>query len=193
MRKLGLLALVFLTLSCGKRETAAPQTASTGTHGYDASRGSTAATATQSSEPGIEIGSMMPAYSATYLDGAAFDVTSLRDKVVLLNVWATWCGPCRTEIPELEIMHQKYAARGFEVVGVSVDEGGPQVVKEFIDQQKVTYPIALDPEGKLASLFQTSVLPTSVLLDRKGRIVWKKYEQILPNDRELIQAIEKSL
>ena len=190
MRKLALLSVVLFTLACKRSETpvnatrgAAPKPATT----------ATAATTTGHQPSGTDIGAMMPEYSATMLDGSKFDVASMRGKVVLLNLWATWCGPCRTEIPELQMMRQKYAARGFEIVGVSVDESGPEAVKTFVDEQKVTYPIALDPDSKLASIFQTSVLPTSVLLDRNGRIVWKKYEQILPNDTALSAAIEKSL
>jgi thiol-disulfide isomerase/thioredoxin len=191
MRKLAVLALLFFALSCKRSETAVKTDS---THGSsDPNKPAATATTTAHQPSGTDIGAMMPEYSASWLDGSKFEVASLRGKVVLLNLWATWCGPCRTEIPELQMIHQKYAARGFEVVGVSVDETGPEAVKEFVDQQKVTYRIALDPEGKLASIFQTSVLPTSVLIDREGRIVWKKYEQILPNDKELIAAIEKSL
>jgi thiol-disulfide isomerase/thioredoxin len=143
--------------------------------------------------PGTDIGSTMPEYSAMWLDGSKFELTSKRDKVILLNVWATWCGPCRFEIPELQALHTKYAPKGFEVIGVSVDESGLEPVRQFVEENKMTYPIALDPEAKLATLLQTSVLPTSVLIDRRGRIVWKKYEVIPPNDNELIQAIEKAL
>lgn len=144
------------------------------------------------SKPGIDIGSMMPAYAATMLDGTKFDLESRRGKVVLLNVWATWCAPCRHEIPELEKLHRKYASRGFEVIGVSVDEGEAEPVKQFMLEQKTTYPQVHDPEGRLANMLQTYVLPTSVLLDRDGRIVWKKYELIPPDDASLAAAIEKA-
>lgn len=192
MRKLALLSFVLVVFACKRAETPATATA---THATPGERGAATTTASAQTEPtmGTEVGATMPAYSATWLDGSKFELASMRDKVVLLNVWATWCGPCRFEIPELEILHKKYAQRGFAVVGVSVDEGGPQAVREFIDEQKVTYPIALDPEGKLASVFQTSVLPTSVLIDRQGKIVWRKDEAIMPNDKELIAAIEKAL
>ena len=147
-----------------------------------------AATAT-----GHEVGASMPEYSAMNLDGTKFDLASRRGKVVLLNVWATWCGPCIYEIPELQRIHDAYAARGFEVVGVSVDESGIESVKEFVQDKNMRYPVALDPQGKLASLLQTSVLPTSVLVDRGGKIVWKKYGAILENDQELDAAIKKAL
>ncbi|HEY0141796.1 MAG TPA: TlpA disulfide reductase family protein [Thermoanaerobaculia bacterium] len=190
MRKLALLTLVLALFACKRAETPATTSSTPGA----ATTATAPAPKPETAPPaGNEVGSTMPAYSAVWLDGSKLDLATMRDKVVLLNVWATWCGPCRYEIPELEMIHKKYEKRGFAVVGVSVDESGPQAVKEFIDEQKVTYPIALDPEGKLASIFQTSVLPTSVLIDRQGKILWKKYGAVEPNDTELIGAIEKAL
>ncbi|HEX6099535.1 MAG TPA: TlpA disulfide reductase family protein [Thermoanaerobaculia bacterium] len=153
--------------------------------------GGKAATAT--APTGTEVGMQLPDYAAMYTDGTKFDLAGRRGKVVLLNLWATWCGPCRFEIPELQRIHDAYAARGFEVVGVSVDESGVESVKQFIDEQKMRYPVVLDPQGKLATVLQTSVLPTSVLLDRNGKIVWKKYGAIFEKDQELDAAIKKAL
>ncbi len=189
MRKTATLLMFVLLLmaACKRREQSA-----TATHGYDSGQ-QPPKKAVPAAPVGTEVGSMMPEYSATWLDGSKFDIASKRDRVVLLNLWATWCGPCRYEIPELQKLHVKYAPRGFEVIGVSVDEGGVDTVKDFVNEQKMTYPVAHDPEGKLASLFQTSVLPTSVLLDRTGKIVWKGLGIITPDDAELISAIERAL
>jgi thiol-disulfide isomerase/thioredoxin len=140
-----------------------------------------------------DVGTAMPEYAALNLDGSKFDLAAKRDKVVLLNVWATWCGPCRYEIPELEKIHKSYTPRGLEVIGVSVDESGVDSVREFVTDQKMTYPIVLDADGKITSLLETSVLPTSVLVDRSGKIVWKKYGAIMENDEELKKAIEAAL
>ena len=148
---------------------------------------------TQTTATGSEPGAMFPEYSAMNLDGTKFELASRRDKVVLLNLWATWCGPCRYEIPELQRMHDQYGKRGFEVVGVSVDESGIEAVREFVTEQKMTYPIVLDPQGKLADLMAASVLPTTVLIGRDGKIVWKKVGAILEGDQELQSAIEKAL
>ena len=141
-----------------------------------------------------EVGTPMPEYAALNLDGSKFDLAAKRDKVVLLNVWATWCGPCIYEIPELQKLHDQYAPRGLEVIGVSVDESGAESVRSFVaEQKKMAYPIVLDAEGKIANLLQTTVLPTSVLVDHKGRIVWKKYGAIMEGDEELKKAIEAAL
>ena len=147
----------------------------------------------QQTATGTEVGARMPDYSAMNLDGSKFELGSKRGRVVLVNLWATWCGPCRFEIPELQRIHDRYAPRGFEVIGVSVDESGVESVRQFMAEQKMTYPIAIDPQGNLATILQTSVLPTSVVLDRNGKIVWKRYGLIPENDPELKSAIEKSL
>jgi thiol-disulfide isomerase/thioredoxin len=187
MRNATLVLLVIALLAaCKGREAAAPATKTEPQTA--AQRG-----AEPSADAGSEVGHAMPEYAALYLDGNAFDLATRRDKVVLLNLWATWCGPCRAEIPELQQIHDKYAAQGFEVIGVSVDETGPEAVKEFVTEHKMTYPVVLDAEGKLANIFQTSVLPTSVIVDRKGKIIWKKLGLIMPNDPELTKVIEAAL
>lgn len=187
------LSLVFAA-ACKRGEQpvtgSAGDTAATGS-GYGSGRGAKAQTAT--APVGNEVGSMMPEYSAMWLDGSKFDLAGKRDKVVLLNIWATWCGPCRFEIPELQRLHNQYAAKGFEVIGVSVDESGPEAVKQFVTDEKIAYPIALDPDGKIATLMQTSVLPTTVLVGRDGRILWKKQMVVTENDEELKKAIEAAL
>lgn len=142
---------------------------------------------------GGDVGQAMPAYTARHLDGSPFELAGERNKVVMLNVWATWCGPCVFEIPELQALHNKYGARGFEVIGASVDEGDPQVVKDFAAEHKMTYPLVHDPEGRIAAILDAGVLPTTVLIDRSGRIVWKRIGQITPKDEELEKAIEKAL
>jgi len=151
------------------------------------------ASAPASTETGIEPGKIMPEYAAVNLDGSKFELAARRKNVVLLNLWATWCGPCRYEIPELQRIHDTYAKQGFEVVGVSLDEGAVESVREFVAENRMTYPIVLDPAGEIANILQASVLPTTVLIDRDGRILWKDIGQISANDQELKAAIEKAL
>src|SRR5688572_2027979 len=126
MKRSVAVALVLLaSMSCKRSEQPATQT---GTAGYGTTQpqktATTAATKT-------EVGTPMPEYAAVYLDGSKFDLAAKRDKVVLLNVWATWCGPCVYEIPELQKLHEHYVSRGFEVIGVSVDESGADSVRSF--------------------------------------------------------------
>lgn len=142
---------------------------------------------------GVEVGNIMPSYHSEWLDGKAFDLASERGNVVFLNVWATWCGPCRSEMPLLQGMQDQYAARGLKVIGVSVDEGGVAGVKAFLASQKIRYPSAIDPEGHIANILQTTVLPTSVLIDRTGHIVWKDAGMLSGPEPALTKAIEQSL
>jgi thiol-disulfide isomerase/thioredoxin len=200
MRKTVAVALMlFAVLSCKRGEQksavgADKTTTASGTAGPDTT--STAPVAGGASEPTgrTEVGATMPEYTAVYLDGSRFDLGGKGGKVVLLNVWATWCGPCRFEIPELQKIHEQYAPRGLEVVGVSLDERGAEDVRPFVtEQKKMTYPIVLDPDGKIAELLETGVLPTSVLVDRRGKIVWRRIGAIMEGDEELKKAIELSV
>jgi cytochrome c-type biogenesis protein len=141
----------------------------------------------------VEVGKPMPAYSAEMLDGSTFDVAGERGNVLFLNLWATWCGPCRYEIPELEKLHADHARQRFKVIGVSVDEGGDQVVREFVAEEKVNYPIVLDPQGRLSVLLDTNILPTSVIVDRTGRVVWKKFGVVSTRDEEMLRVLDQAL
>jgi cytochrome c biogenesis protein CcmG, thiol:disulfide interchange protein DsbE len=177
-----LVAVLVLAVSCSKKEEKVASAPA-------------APSAAPPASGSVEVGKPMPAYTAKSLDGKDFDIAAERGNVVLLNLWATWCGPCRIEIPELQQLHTKYAAQRFKVVGVSVDEGteAEADVRNFVQQEKVTYPVALDPQGKLAGVFETTVLPTSALVDRKGVVVWKSAGTITQDDPELNKALQAAL
>ena len=113
-----------------------------------------------------------PAFAVTDLSGQSISNKSLKGKVVLLDFWATWCIPCRKSMPKLQAMHETYGDRGFSVVGVSIDEGGPAKVKKLVASKKFTYPIAMDSEKSPAwDAFRVKAVPAAFLIDRKGRIV----------------------
>ena len=190
MKKRVAVALVLFAVIACKRE----QTVTTRGADSTAATQTETRTQTESEQASTDVGSTMPEYAAVNLDGSRFALAAKRDKVVLLNVWATWCGPCRYEIPELQQLHEHYTPRGLEVIGVSVDESGVESVRDFVaEQPKMTYPLVLDADGKITALLQTVVLPTSVLVDRNGKIVWKKYGAIMQGDEELKKAIEAAL
>lgn len=132
-------------------------------------------------------------YDVKLLDGETFRMGERRDEVLLLNVWATWCGPCRYEIPELIKLQQQHGGDGFSVIGVSVDENDPaNAVRGFARDFKINYPLALDPEGRIALALKTSVLPTTVLVDRSGKIVWHHYGPVRSGDPALHEALRAS-
>lgn len=186
--------MLFAVVSCKRGEQKVSGSNTTTTSATVGTGTQPETTGTAEPPEAAAVGTAMPAYTATYIDGTKFDLAARRHNVVLLNVWATWCGPCVYEIPELQQLHEQYAPRGFEVIGASLDEGSAEEVRQFVaDQKKMTYPIVLDPENKIAALLETGVLPTTVLVDRAGRIVWKKYGAIMPGDEELKKAIEKAV
>ena len=113
-----------------------------------------------------------PLFDLKDLAGKPLSSESLRGQVVLLDFWATWCVPWRKSMPELQALHQKYAERGFSVVGVSIDEGDPAKVKKFVGSKKLSYPIAMDSAQNPAwEAFRVKAVPAAYLIDREGRIV----------------------
>jgi thiol-disulfide isomerase/thioredoxin len=184
------------TLACTKHETpvsATAQTTSSSKNSSSKPKPQASSTASEPESARTDVGDPMPAYSATFLDGKPLSLANEKGNVVFLNVWATWCGPCRFETPELQALQNQYAASGLKVIGVSVDEGDNEAVKTFVAEQKITYPIAVDPEGRIATLVQTTVLPTSLLIDRNGKIVWRQIGAVMPNDAKLKAAVEKAV
>ncbi len=103
-------------------------------------------------------------------NGQTLKLSDLRGKVVLLNFWATWCGPCKVEIPWFVEMEREFKDRGFAVVGVSMDEDGWKAVKPFMQDMKVNYRMVLGTE-EMAQLYGgVEALPTSYILDRNGKV-----------------------
>ena len=102
-------------------------------------------------------------------DGAKISLADFRGRVVLLNFWATWCGPCKEEMPAMERLYQKHRSQGLVVLALSNDaEGSTQRVARFIKESGFTFPVGLDPRLRVASLYGVRVLPSSLVIDRKG-------------------------
>jgi thiol-disulfide isomerase/thioredoxin len=112
-----------------------------------------------------------PGWKLTDLNGRNVNFSDFRGKVVILDFWATWCVPCRVEIPHFVELQKQYGAKGVAVIGVSLDEQGPDVVKRFVKQFEVNYSIVIGNE-KIAEKYGGIVaLPTTFVIDRQGRIV----------------------
>lgn len=142
----------------------------------------------------VDVGLPAPAYVSQTIEGDSISLAALRDKVVLLNVWATWCHPCRTEIPELREIHARYKDRGLELVGVSVDaEGNDDGIREFMKEFEMTYPVWRDPGERVSTQFLVIGVPATFLIDREGILRWRKTGPIAPNDTSLTAAIERAL
>ena len=104
------------------------------------------------------------------LSGKRIRLSDYRGKVVLVNFWATWCGPCQFEIPVFVKMKRQYQKRGFEVIGISMDDGAQEQVEEFVRQYEINYPVVMGAEARLDAFGRISGLPTSVIINREGRI-----------------------
>lgn len=142
----------------------------------------------------VDVGLPVPAYHAVTIAGDSTSLAAQQGKVVLLNVWATWCHPCRDEIPELQSMFDRYRDRGFEIVGVSVDaDGNDAAIRQFIREFRMTYPVWHDPDERVSTQFLIFGVPATFLIDRKGILRWKKTGPIQPGDTTLTRAIEQAL
>jgi peroxiredoxin len=108
-------------------------------------------------------------FSLKDLAGKTWTFSELRGKVVLVNFWATWCPPCRKEMPDLEALYEKFAAQGLVILGIS-DEKAAEV-KPFIRERKVTFPVLLDPGRKVNGMFVVEGIPESFVYDRDGKLV----------------------
>lgn len=108
-------------------------------------------------------------FSLKDLAGKTWTFSELRGKVVLVNFWATWCPPCRKEMPDLEALYEKFAAQGLVILGISDEEAGK--VEPFIRERKVTFPVLLDPKRKVNEMFVVDGIPKTFIYDREGKLV----------------------
>jgi len=148
-----LLMIGVIILSCGKRETPGGKT-----EGVKKTR------------EGISEGEIAPDFTLKDLKGTEVNLKEFRGKVVLLNFWATWCPPCRKEIPSMVELYKKYKDRGLEIIGVNLDKLGKSEVEKFSLEHKINFPVLLNPSGDAAARYGVVVLPTTIFLDRYGKI-----------------------
>jgi peroxiredoxin len=123
-------------------------------------------------DSGVAINRTAPNFQAINL--ATRDSTSLEDyrgSVTLVNIWATWCLPCRDEMPSMQTLYDSLAVRGFRIAAISIDEGSPEDVTAFAEKFGLTFDILHDRSGQVERLYQTTGVPESFLLDRRGVLV----------------------
>ena len=127
--------------------------------------------------PPLPAGTRAPAFATTTLRGKPLSLASLRGKVVLLDYWATWCGPCRMATPTLQALHKQFAAKGLRVVGLSVDQvDSVGQVKPFVKAFGMTYLVSASPvaNGRAARAYRVNGIPSQYLIDKKGIVRWSQ-------------------
>ncbi|MGH8068541.1 MAG: peroxiredoxin family protein [Candidatus Entotheonellia bacterium] len=112
-----------------------------------------------------------PDFALPDLEGKARRLSDFQGKVVLLNFWATWCPPCRAEMPSMETLYQAYQNQGFVILAVSSDVQGASIVQPFMVEYRLSFPALLDMTGRVSGMYGVRSIPTSYLLDRQGRVV----------------------
>ena len=112
-----------------------------------------------------------PDWNLSDVDGKPVKLSDFKGKVVILDFWATWCPPCRAEIPGFVALQRKYADKGFTVIGVSLDEQGPSVVKPFMARLGINYPVVMGDQKTVGAYGGIAAIPTTFVIDRQGNIV----------------------
>lgn len=134
---------------------------------------------------------IIPEFTTTLLDGTALGSAELRGKVVLVNFWATWCLPCRAEMPLLDGMWKRHAGRDFVLLGLSVDRTGAAGVRQFLQERGISYPVAIAGEDVERAFGGVRGIPTTFLLDATGRIRHRVIGPLAPATLEL--AVRREL
>jgi peroxiredoxin len=116
-----------------------------------------------------ELTGAAPDFTLQSRDGKQVSLSDFRGDVVMINFWATWCGPCRQEMPHLEALHQRYSDLGFTLLGVNVEENS-RLSDEFLAETPVSFSILFDPKNGVSDLYDVVAMPSTVLVDREGNM-----------------------
>jgi cytochrome c biogenesis protein CcmG/thiol:disulfide interchange protein DsbE len=142
----------------------------------------------------VAVGAPAPSYEAVRLDGSAVHLADLKGQVVLLNIWATWCKPCRQEMPALDTLFRRHEAEGFTVVGVSIDSPGEQDrVAEYAKDLGASYTLWHDPDNAVSTTFLAIGVPASYLIGRDGTLRWRHVGPVTAEDGPLNAALRTAL
>jgi thiol-disulfide isomerase/thioredoxin len=134
-----------------------------------------------------------PDFTLPTLSAMALRLSALRGKVVVLNFWATWCLPCRAEMPALDALYQLYRDRGLDVIGVNLDRLSTTTVEDFLKEVKVSFHVVLDPSWSTAQAYKVVGLPTTYLIDRAGSVVVREVGERDWTDETSRRAVERLL
>jgi peroxiredoxin len=131
------------------------------------------------------VGSQAPEFSLTDLSGNAMRLANFKGRVVFLNVWTTWCEPCREEMPSMQSLYTRLRGPDFEMLGVNADQGDRAVVEQFVRDHGITFPVLPDPDLQIADRYGVTGYPETFIIDRNGRVV---DHQLGPRDWDSIES-----
>ena len=139
----------------------------------------------------VDIRQQAPDFTLKSLEGTNLRLEEYRGQVVLINFWASWCGPCRQEMPLLDRLHHRYEDTGFAVLGVNV-EGEVAPAQKIVDKTKVTFPVLIDEQQKVSEMYSLEAMPSTVVVDRDGvvRYIHRGYK---PGDEAKYVEVVKQL
>ena len=147
---------------------------------------------TKHEAPAVE-GSLAPDFTLNDLAGHPVQLSALKGKVVLLNFWATWCPPCREEVPSLVRLNRTMQGRPFQMLAVSIDEGGKEAVEAYFQKSGVVLPALLDTDRKVSTRYGTTGVPETFVIDQKGVILKKVMGSMDWSSAEALSALEEIL
>jgi cytochrome c biogenesis protein CcmG/thiol:disulfide interchange protein DsbE len=136
------------------------------------------------------VGYLAPDFSLRNLKGNYQSLGSFSGQVVVLNFWATWCVPCRVEMPSFEKLYRRYRSEGVTVVAVTLDKNSEKNIKSFVDEYELSFPVLIDEEEKVERLYPSMTIPFTYVIDREGRIVARVDGAKNWESNETFEAIE---
>ena len=143
----------------------------------------------------VKPGEPAPNFQLRDMDGRTRSLSELRGKVVLINFWATWCGPCRVEMPAMERLYRAYDRKDFEILAVSTDAQGVAVTRPFQQENKLTFPILHDADFRVGLSYGARTLPMTFMVDRQGIVrqhIFGARDWEAPEAHQLIEMLMKS-
>ena len=136
------------------------------------------------------VGYLAPDFSLRNLKGNYESLDSFRGQVVVLNFWATWCAPCRVEMPSFEKLYRRYRSEGVAVLAVTLDKNAGPKIKSFVDEYELSFPILLDEKGEVERLYPSMTIPFTYVIDSEGRVVARVDGAKNWESNETFEAIE---
>jgi peroxiredoxin len=152
----------------------------------------TACSTRDAPQPAVE-GKPAPDFTLVDLAGQKTRLSDLKGKVVLVNFWATWCPPCREEIPSMANLNRIMAGKPFRMLAISIDQGGKEAVESFFRKSRTILPALLDTNGAVSKLYGTTGVPETFVIDRKGVIIKKVIGALNWSDPEVVEFLNEAM